>query len=156
MAKKRIERKVPGRGTQKNVAGLAAKVASVEAQSLRSDLPEYHIGDTVRVHARIKEGEKERIQVYEGVVIARSGKGASRSMVVRKISHGVGVERIFLETSKRLAKLEVVSSGKVRRSKLYFLRDLQGRAAKLEREMDTVGGEAPAKAAATTKTPSKN
>lgn len=148
MAKKRIERKVPSRGTQKNVSGLAAKVAKVEALSLRNDLPEYAIGDTVKVHVRIKEGEKERIQVYEGVVIARSGKGASRSFVVRKISHGVGVERIFLETSKKVAKLEVVSSGKVRRSKLYFLRALQGRAAKLERELETTGSDSAAKAAA--------
>ncbi len=138
MAKKRIERKVPGRGTQKQVAGLAAKVAQVEALSLRSDLPDYKIGANVKVHVRIKEGEKERIQIYEGVVIARSGKGASRSFVVRKMSHGVGVERIFLESSKRVAKVEIVSTGRVRRAKLYYLRDLQGRAAKLDRESETV------------------
>jgi large subunit ribosomal protein L19 len=143
MAKKRIERKVPGRGTQKGVPGLAAKVAMVEALNNRTDL-EFSIGDTVKVHVRIKEGEKERIQAYEGVVIARSGKGGSKSFNVRKMSHGVGVERIFLETSKKVAKVEVLSSGKVRRSKLYYLRDLQGRAAKLDRQMDTASTEASA------------
>jgi large subunit ribosomal protein L19 len=149
MAKKRIERKVASRGTQKKAEGLSAKVAAVEAETLRSDLVTYAIGDTVRVHVRIKEGEKERIQAYEGVVIARSGKGASRSFVVRKMSHGVGVERIFLETSPKVAKIEVISSGKVRRSKLYFLRDLEGRAAKLDRQQ--VGASANEVAAPTKK-----
>ena len=146
MAKKRIERKVPSRGTQKKAPGLSAKVAAVEAETLRTDLPDYSVGDTVRVHVRIKEGEKERIQAYDGVVIGYSGKAGSRSFVVRKISHGVGVERIFLETSKKVAKLEIISSGRVRRSKLYYLRALQGRAAKLDR--DTAADLAAANAAA--------
>jgi len=135
--KKTIKKKVASHGTQKKIEGLAAKVAKVDSKHLRSDLPQYSAGDTVRVHVRIKEGEKERIQVYEGVVIARRNSAVGRSFIVRKISHGVGVERIFLESSPKVAKLEVVSSGKVRRAKLYYLRGLEGKAAKLEREVET-------------------
>jgi len=133
---------LPGRG-------LAERVAAVEKTTLRSDFPQYRAGDTVRVHVRIKEGEKERVQVYEGVVIAMTGKGASRAFNVRKISHGVGVERIFLETSPKIAKLEVVQEGKVRRAKLYYLRGLEGKAAKIEREVETI---AAAEASAKSKT----
>ncbi|MCM2279373.1 MAG: 50S ribosomal protein L19 [Oligoflexia bacterium] len=101
---------------------------------LRADLPDFKAGDTVRVQVRIKEGEKERIQAYEGIVIAKNNKGASKSFTVRKISHGVGVERTFLESSPKVAKLEIVQTGKVRRAKLYYLRELEGKAAKVERE----------------------
>ena len=87
--------------------GLAARVALVEKSMVRSDFPQYDSGDTVRVHVRIKEGEKERIQIFEGIVIAQSNRGVNRSFTVRKISHGVGVERIFLESSPKIAKLEV-------------------------------------------------
>ncbi|MBI3535178.1 MAG: 50S ribosomal protein L19, partial [Deltaproteobacteria bacterium] len=110
------------RGSQPRIKGLADKVALVEASQLRKDFPPYSPGDTVRVHVRIKEGEKERIQVYEGIVIAKNNKGASKSFIVRKMSHGVGVERIFLESSPKIAKLEVMQEGKVRRAKLYYLR----------------------------------
>jgi large subunit ribosomal protein L19 len=127
--------------------GLAALVAKVEQGTLKTDLPQYKAGDTVKVHARIKEGEKERIQIFEGTVIARSGKGASRSFTVRKISHGVGVERIFLETSLKVAKLEVVQEGRVRRAKLYYLRGLEGKAAKIEREVETLASAAASAAA---------
>ncbi len=138
MAKKVIKSKKSSKGVQPhNLKGLADKVALVEKPQLRADFPEYFPGDTVRVHVRIKEGEKERVQVYEGVVIAKSNKGASKSFNVRKISHGVGVERIFLESSPKIAKLEVAQTGKVRRAKLYYLRGLEGKAAKIEREVET-------------------
>src|SRR5256885_2187183 len=111
--------------------GLAERVALIERENMRKDLPTFKPGDTVKVHVRIKEGEKERIQIYEGVVIARKGAGGSKAFTVRKISHGVGVERMFLESSPKVAKLEVVQQGKVRRAKLYYLRALEGRAAKI-------------------------
>jgi large subunit ribosomal protein L19 len=150
MAKKRFERKVASRGTQLRVKGLADRVALVEKKTMRSDLPNFGSGDTIRVHVRIKEGEKERIQVYEGVVIAQSNRGASRSFNVRKISHGVGVERIFLETSPKIAKIEIVQKGSVRRAKLYYLRSLEGKAARIDREVET---QAAAAASAASKDP---
>ena len=98
-------------------------------------LPEFEIGDTVRVHVKVIEGEKERIQVFEGVVIARKGKKISETFTVRKISYGVGVERIFPVNSPNIAKVEVTRKGKVRRAKLYYLRDKKGKQAKVaERE----------------------
>lgn len=148
MAKKRIERKVPSKGVQLRLSGLADRVALIEKTTMRSDLPDFSPGDTIRVHVRIKEGEKERVQAYEGVVIARGNKGASKSFNVRKMSHGVGVERIFLETSPKIAKVEIVQKGKVRRAKLYYLRELEGRAAKIERSIET---QAAAKASAAAK-----
>jgi large subunit ribosomal protein L19 len=149
MAKKRIHKKVLSRGTQRQVGGLLDRVALVEKGTLRTeaDIPAFKTGDTVRVHQRIKEGEKERIQIYEGVVIARSNRGASRSFTVRKISHGVGVERIFLETSPKVAKVELVQEGKVRRSKLYYLRELEGKAARIERDVETQAAAAASAAA---------
>jgi len=114
---------------------------------LRSDFPSYDAGDTVKVHARIKEGEKERIQIFEGIVIAKSNRGASKSFTVRKISHGVGVERIFLETSPKIAKLEVAQQGRVRRAKLYYLRGLEGKAARVEKEVETLAAAAASAAA---------
>ncbi|OFZ82965.1 MAG: 50S ribosomal protein L19 [Bdellovibrionales bacterium RIFOXYD1_FULL_44_7] len=114
---------------------MAGKVALVEKSTV-NPLAKFEPGDTVRVHVRIKEGEKERIQVYEGVVIGKSNKGASKSFTVRKISHGVGVERVFLETSPKVAKVEVVQEGRVRRAKLYYLRELEGKAARVEREFE--------------------
>ena len=134
---------------------LAAKVAMIENPQIRADMPEYKAGDTVRVHVRIKEGDKERVQVYEGVVIGRSNRGGSKSFVVRKISHGVGVERIFLETSPKIAKLEVVQEGRVRRAKLYYLRALEGKAAKIDQEVETQAQAAASAAAKETKTQSK-
>ncbi|MEN9722660.1 MAG: hypothetical protein RJB38_646 [Pseudomonadota bacterium] len=134
---------------------LAAKVAMIENPQIRSDLPVFKAGDTVRVHVRIKEGDKERVQNYEGIVIARSNRGGSKSFTVRKISHGVGVERIFLETSPKIAKLEVVQQGRVRRAKLYYLRALEGKAAKIEQEVETQAQAAASAAAKETKTQSK-
>ncbi len=105
------------------------------AKQKRTDLPEFAPGDTVRVQVKIKEGDKERLQAFEGVVIARS-RGPQASFTVRKISFGQGVERIFPENSKVIDKVDVVRSGKVRRAKLYYLRSLRGKAARL-REVDT-------------------
>jgi large subunit ribosomal protein L19 len=105
----------------------------VASSQLRFDLPEFQTGDTVKVHGRIIEGEKERVQIYEGVVIRRTGTGTNATFTVRKISGGIGVERIYPLHSPRILKMEVVSSGKVRRSRIYYLRGLQGKAAKLRR-----------------------
>ena len=104
----------------------------VEKSSLRSDVPEFHIGDTVDVHTRILEGEKERIQIFNGVVIARSGSGTRETFVVRRIVGGEGVERKFPLHSPKIAKIEVKRSGIVRRAKLYFLRDRVGKAVRLK------------------------
>jgi len=108
-------------------------ISYVQSSQARFDLPEFGTGDTVRVHGRIIEGEKERVQVFEGVVLRRTGVGVDSTFTVRKISNGVGVERIFPLHSPRVLKIEVMSSGKVRRSRIYYLRNLQGRAAKLRK-----------------------
>jgi large subunit ribosomal protein L19 len=141
-------------GTQLRGTDIAERLALVEKAMLRTDLPEFKPGDTVRVQVKIKEGEKERIQAFEGVVIGRYNKGASKSFAVRKISHGVGVERTFLEASPKVAKVELVQSGKVRRAKLYYLRGLEGKAAKIEREVETLA-QAAASAASKEKPASK-
>jgi large subunit ribosomal protein L19 len=111
------------------------QIEALEAKQRRT-LPPFRVGDTVRVHYRITEGEKERIQVFQGVVIRRSGGGLGRTFAVRKVSAGIGVERIFPTSSPNIDKLEVVSSGRVRRARLYYLRDLQGKKARL-REIRT-------------------
>ena len=103
----------------------------VEQKSLREQVPEFRIGDTVDVHTRILEGDKERIQIFNGVVIARSGSGTREMFVVRRIVQGEGVERKFPLHSPRIAKIEVKRSGIVRRAKLYFLRDRVGKAVRL-------------------------
>ena len=103
----------------------------VEAQ-IRTDHPAFKAGDRVKVHVRVIEGEKERIQLFEGDVIAMSGGGITRSFTVRKMSSGVGVERIFPYNSPKVAKIEVVREGKVRRAKLYYLRELSGKAARIK------------------------
>ncbi len=109
----------------------------IEATQLRDDIPEFEAGDTVNVHVRVVEGEKERIQQFQGVVLAFKGAAARRTFTVRKISNGVGVERIFPLNSPKLAKIDVVRRGRVRRSKLYYLRDLRGKAARIrERRFD--------------------
>lgn len=135
MAQKLIKRKNNRKNYQAATRGLAQKVEAVEKKLIRKDLPDFSTGDTVKVHVRIKEGEKERLQAYEGVVIAMGNHGAGKSFTVRKISHGVGVERIFLMTSPKVAKVDIVSSGKTRRAKLYYLRGLEGKAARLDRDM---------------------
>ena len=103
----------------------------VDSPELRSDLPPFRVGDTVRVHVKVREGEKERIQVFEGVVIRRRGAGMSETFTVRKISYGVGVERTLPVQSPAVTKIEIKSRGFVRRSRLYYLRDLRGKKARL-------------------------
>lgn len=104
----------------------------VEATQMRDDIPEFGSGDTVNVHVRVIEGEKERIQQYQGVVIALKGSGTRRTFTVRKVSNGVGVERIFPLFSPRIAKIEVVREGSVRRAKLYYLRGRRGKSARIK------------------------
>ena len=107
-------------------------IQGVEDSQLRKDLPKFQSGDTVRVHVKIKEGDKERIQVFEGVVIARKHSGVRESITVRKTSFGVGVERIFPLHSPIIDTIDVVRTARVRRAKLYFLRELKGKAARLK------------------------
>jgi large subunit ribosomal protein L19 len=104
----------------------------IDDKHLRKDLDSFNVGDTVKVHVIIREGEKERIQVFRGDVIARKGGGARASFTVRKVSFGIGVERIFPLHSKMIKMVEVVRKGKVRRAKLYYLRGLKGKAARLK------------------------
>ena len=107
-------------------------IAAIEKKQLRRDIPDFRPGDTVRVHCSINEGDKERIQVFEGAVIRRSGSSSRETFTVRKISYGCGVERTFPIHSPKIAKIEVVVLGNVRRAKLYYLRDLRGKAARLK------------------------
>jgi large subunit ribosomal protein L19 len=107
-------------------------LTAVEKSELKTDIPSFGVGDTVRVHVKIKEGDKERIQVFEGVVIARHNGDLRSSFTVRKISFGQGVERIFPLHSPVIDKIEVARKGKVRRAKLYYLRSLKGKAAKIK------------------------
>jgi large subunit ribosomal protein L19 len=104
----------------------------IDREHLRSDVPEFAAGDTVKVHVRVVEGNKERVQVFQGHVIAISGDGIRETFKVRKVSYGVGVERTFPMHSPTIAMIEVVTRGDVRRAKLYYLRNLQGKAAKIK------------------------
>jgi len=104
----------------------------VEQEQIRKDIPDFRPGDTVSVHTKVVEGSRERIQVFEGTVIARKGSGLKETFTVRKISYGVGVERIFPVNSPRIDKIEVVKKGKVRRAKLYYMRKLRGKAARIK------------------------
>jgi len=107
------------------------KIALIEGLELRSDMPDFKAGDTLKVHVKIREGEKERVQVFEGLCIARHNDGVRSSFTVRKVSYGVGAERIFPLHSPRLEKIEVVARGVVRRAKLYYLRERTGKAARI-------------------------
>ncbi len=111
-------------------------IAKLEQSQLRADLPEFRVGDTVRVHYKIVEGEKERVQVFQGVVLKRHRAGVRSTFTVRKVSFGVGVERIFLQHSPRIDRIEVVSKGVVRRARLFYLRELSGKAARVRDEKD--------------------
>lgn len=104
----------------------------VEQENLRSDLPKFNVGDTVRVHVKVVEGKRERIQVFEGIVLKRQNGGARETFTVRKISYGVGVERTFPLNSPKIEKIEVTRFGKVRRAKLYYLRNRVGKATKVK------------------------
>ena len=107
-------------------------IQELEKEQLRSDIPDFRPGDTVRVHAKIVEGTRERIQMFEGVVIARQGSGVREMFTVRRISYGIGVERMFPVHSPRIEKIDVLHKGKVRRAKLYYVRGLTGKAARIK------------------------
>ena len=115
---------------------MANVIDLLEKEQIRSDLPNFRTGDTIKVHFRIKEGEKERTQVFEGICLAKHRAGARSTITVRKISFTVGVERIFPINSPRIEKIEVVQRGVVRRSKLYYLRDLRGKKARVKARND--------------------
>jgi large subunit ribosomal protein L19 len=111
---------------------MHATLHSVTGGQLRQDIPSFRAGDTLRVHVKVKEGQRERIQIFEGIVIQRRGGGISETFTVRKISYGVGVERTFPLHSPRIEKVEVARRGKVRRAKLFYLRHLRGKAARIK------------------------
>ena len=115
---------------------------ALDAESLRTDVPDFRPGDTLKVHVRVVEGSRERVQVFQGVVIRRQNGGIRETFTVRKISFGVGVERTFPVHSPNIAEIERVTRGDVRRAKLYYLRDLRGKAAKIKEKRDAL----PAKA----------
>ena len=110
-------------------------IAQLETEQLRSDIPEFSPGDTVVVQVRVKEGARERLQAYEGVVIAMRSRGINSAFTVRKISHGEGVERVFQTHSPMIAEIKVKRRGKVRRAKLYYLRGLTGKAARIKEKL---------------------
>ena len=112
------------------------KLATIMREGLKTDLPQFRPGDTVRVNVRVREGDKERLQAFEGVVIGRKGAGIQETFTVRKISAGVGVERIFPVHSPNVSGVEVVRKGKVRRAKLYFLRRLAGKATRIREKKE--------------------
>ena len=108
------------------------KIDLINATQMRDDVPEFRAGDTVNVHVRVIEGEKERIQQFQGVVIGIKGSGSSRSFTVRKVSNGIGVERVFPLHSTKIAKIDLVREGRVRRAKLYYLRGRRGKATRIQ------------------------
>ncbi len=107
-------------------------IDQIEKEQMRYDIPDFRVGDNVKVHIRIIEGDKERIQIFEGVVIRRKNGGMGASYTVRKITHGIGVEKTFPLHSPRVEKVEIASRGKVRRAKLYYLRELRGKKARIK------------------------
>jgi len=116
----------------KELIRMQGIIDEITKGQLRTDLPAFRPGDTVRVHVKVVEGNRERVQLFEGVVIKRRGGGISETFTVRKVSYGVGVERTFPLHSPKIVKLEVVRRGKVRRAKLYYLRNLRGKAARIK------------------------
>jgi large subunit ribosomal protein L19 len=114
-------------------------IAELEQAQIRSDIPDFRPGDTLRVHVRVVEGSRSRIQVFQGIVIRRQGSGARETFTVRKISYSVGVERTFPGHSPSIDKIELVTRGRVRRAKLYYLRSLRGKAARIKERRDLSG-----------------
>ena len=110
-------------------------IKSIEHEQLKNKIPDLHVGDTIRVHQRIKEGNRERIQVFEGIIIKKQGGGVNATFTVRRVAYGVGVEKTFLVHSPMVEKIEVVRVGKSRRAKLYYLRDRVGKAAKTKENL---------------------
>ena len=119
-------------------------IQEIEAEQLKSDIPTFKVGDTICIHQRIIEGEKERIQQFSGTVIARSGGGLSETVSLYRFSYGSGVERVFLIHSPKIAKIQVMKSGKVRKSKLYYLRGTSGKASKIQEHIGVRKQEAAA------------
>ncbi len=117
------------------------EIEELEAKQLKTNIPAFRIGDTLNVHLRIVEGEKERIQIFTGTVIARRGGGLAETIALYRVSHGAGIERVFSIHSPRISKIEVVRGGKVRRAKLYYLRGLSGKKAKLPGRIEAVRAE---------------
>jgi large subunit ribosomal protein L19 len=115
---------------------MTSKIAQIEEANLRTDLPDFRVGDTIAVHYRIVEGDKLRVQVFKGVVLKRHRAGARSTVTVRKTSFGVGVERTFMLHTPRLDKIELVSRGVVRRARLFYLRDLRGKASRVRDQRD--------------------
>ncbi|MCB2230002.1 50S ribosomal protein L19 [bacterium] len=125
------------------------QIAQIEQSYMRDDLPDFNSGDTIKVHVKIKEGDKERIQVFQGTVIGRRGGGTGATFTVRKMSSGIGVERVFPLCSPNIDKVELVRKGQVRRNKLYYLRDLTGKSARIKEQLTdaqklAAGGQASA------------
>jgi large subunit ribosomal protein L19 len=106
-------------------------IKSIEAAQLKKDMPDMRPGDTVKVYVKVKEGNRERLQIFEGVIIRRRGSGMSETFTVRRVSYGVGIERTFPANSPRIDKIEIIRRGKVRRARLYYLRDLVGKSARI-------------------------
>jgi large subunit ribosomal protein L19 len=113
---------------------------TLDAMSQRTDIPSFRAGDTVKVHARVVEGNRSRVQIFQGVVIRRQGSGLRETFTVRKVSSGVGVERTYPVNSPAIDRIEIATRGDVRRAKLYYLRDLRGKAAKIKEKRDKVHG----------------
>src|SRR5215216_1614726 len=111
---------------------------ALDAQSQRTDIPDFRAGDTLKVHARVVEGNRSRVQIFQGVVIRRQGSGLRETFTVRKVSFGVGVERTFPVHTPSIDRIEVVTRGDVRRAKLYYLRDLRGKKAKIKEKRDQI------------------
>jgi len=114
-------------------------IAEIEQAQVRDDIPSFRPGDTLKVHVKVTEGNRSRIQVFQGFVIGRQGAGLRETFTVRKVSYGVGVERTFPVHSPSIDKIEVVTRGRVRRAKLYYLRDLRGKAARIKERRDNIG-----------------
>lgn len=114
-------------------------IQAIEAEQMKKTIPEFRAGDTIVVHVKVKEGNRERLQAYEGVVIAKRNRGLNSSFTVRKISHGEGVERVFPTYSPLVAKITVKRHGDVRKAKLYYLRDLRGKAARIKEKLRVSG-----------------
>lgn len=117
-------------------------IQAIEEGNLKKDVPAFRVGDTINVHLRIAEGEKERLQLFSGTVIAKRGSGLSETVAVYRFSYGAGMERVFMVHSPRIAKIEVMKVGKVRKSKLYYLRGTSGKASKVKEQMGPVKAKA--------------
>ena|ERR1700722_16240881 len=116
-------------------------IQEIEAQQLKNNIPEFRVGDTISIHQRIIEGDKERIQIFTGTVVARRGGGLSETFALYRYSYGAGIERVYLLHSPKIAKIEVVRTGKVRKSKLYYLRGSSGKASKVQEQIGSTAKE---------------